>query len=78
MSRQYWKPGNMLYPLPAVMVSCQREGEKTNIVKIETLFIPGKDWHELFDCELVGKCCGGRYPADTQPGCSGGRQACRI
>ncbi|MCD7762755.1 MAG: flavin reductase family protein [Lachnospiraceae bacterium] len=24
MSRQNWKPGNMLYPLPAVMVSCAR------------------------------------------------------
>lgn len=34
MSRQYWKPGNMLYPLPAVMVSCQREGEKPNIITL--------------------------------------------
>ena len=24
MSKQIWKPGNMLYPLPAVMVSCGR------------------------------------------------------
>ena len=23
MAKQNWKPGNMLYPLPAVMVSCQ-------------------------------------------------------
>ena len=23
MAKQYFKPGNMLYPLPAVMVSCQ-------------------------------------------------------
>ena len=28
MSKQTWKPGNMLYPVPAVMVSCRREGEK--------------------------------------------------
>ncbi len=28
------KPGNMLYPLPAVMVSCGRKGEKPNIVTI--------------------------------------------
>ncbi|MBD8939233.1 MAG: flavin reductase family protein, partial [Lachnospiraceae bacterium] len=28
MAKQIWKPGNMIYPLPAVMVSCQREGEK--------------------------------------------------
>ncbi|MBT9776099.1 flavin reductase family protein [Clostridium sp. MCC353] len=32
MAKQYWKPGNMLYPVPAVMVSCQREGEKPNII----------------------------------------------
>lgn len=32
MSKQYWKPGNMLYPVPAVMVSCKREGEKPNII----------------------------------------------
>ena len=29
-----WKPGNMLYPVPAAMVSCQREGEKPNILTI--------------------------------------------
>ena len=23
MAKQFWKPGNMLYPLPAVMISCQ-------------------------------------------------------
>ena len=23
MAKQNWKPGNMLYPLPAFMVSCQ-------------------------------------------------------
>ncbi len=34
MKRQYWKPGNMLYPVPAVMVSCQREGEKPNIITV--------------------------------------------
>ena len=32
MGKQFWKPGNMLYPLPAVMVSCQRENEKPNII----------------------------------------------
>ena len=32
MVKQFWKPGNMLYPLPAVMVSCQRAGEKPNIM----------------------------------------------
>ncbi|MCD8118106.1 MAG: flavin reductase family protein [Lachnospiraceae bacterium] len=34
MSRQAWKPGNMLYPVPAVMVSCARPGEEPNIVTI--------------------------------------------
>ena len=29
-----FKPGNMLYPVPAVMVSCQRPGEKANIITI--------------------------------------------
>lgn len=33
-SKVEWKPGNMLYPVPAVMVSCQREGEKPNIITI--------------------------------------------
>lgn len=34
MARQYWKGGNMLYPVPAVMVSCQKEGEKPNIITV--------------------------------------------
>ena len=34
MSKELWKPGNMLYPVPAVMVSCGREGEKPNIITI--------------------------------------------
>lgn len=34
MKKQEWRPGNMLYPLPAVMVSCQREGEKPNIITL--------------------------------------------
>lgn len=34
MSKQNWKPGNMLYPVPAVMVSCKRPGEKTNIITV--------------------------------------------
>ena len=34
MPKQYWKPGNMLYPVPAVMVTCQRTGEKPNIITI--------------------------------------------
>lgn len=34
MGKQYFKPGNMLYPVPAVMVSCKREGEKPNIITV--------------------------------------------
>lgn len=33
-SRIDFKPGNMLYPVPAVMVSCQRPGEKANIITL--------------------------------------------
>lgn len=34
MAKQVWKPGNMLYPVPAVMVSCARKGEKPNIITV--------------------------------------------
>lgn len=34
MKKQQWKPGNMLYPLPAVMVSCAREGGRPNIITL--------------------------------------------
>lgn len=34
MKRQNWKAGNMLYPVPAVMVSCGRTGEKPNIITV--------------------------------------------
>ena len=33
-SKQLWKPGNMLYPVPAVMVSCARNGERPNIITV--------------------------------------------
>lgn len=32
--KQIWRPGNMLYPLPAVMLSCGRPGEKPNIITV--------------------------------------------
>ncbi len=32
MAKQHWRGGNMLYPVPAVMVSCQRPGERPNII----------------------------------------------
>lgn len=34
MSRQQWKPGNMLYPVPAIMVTCKRQGERPNIITV--------------------------------------------
>lgn len=34
MKKQEWKPGNMLYPVPAVMVSCGREKEIPNIITV--------------------------------------------
>lgn len=34
MKKQEWKPGNMLYPVPVVMVSCARKGEKPNIITV--------------------------------------------
>lgn len=32
MAKEIWKPGNMLYPVPAVMVSCAKE--KPNIITV--------------------------------------------
>lgn len=34
MGKQFWQPGNMLYPVPVVMVSCQRMGEVPNIITV--------------------------------------------
>lgn len=34
MAKQTWKAGNMLYPVPPVMVSCKRPGEKANIITV--------------------------------------------
>lgn len=34
MAKQTWKPGNMLYPLPAVMVSVRGKDGKDNIITV--------------------------------------------
>ena len=34
MAKIQWKPGNMLYPLPAVMVSCADGGGNSNILTV--------------------------------------------
>ena len=33
-STQVWRGGNMLYPVPAVMVSCARKGERPDIITV--------------------------------------------
>lgn len=32
MARQYWRPSNMLYPIPAVMISCADEDGRSNVM----------------------------------------------
>ncbi len=34
MAKQHWKPGTMVYPIPAVMVSCGSSPENYNIITI--------------------------------------------
>jgi flavin reductase (DIM6/NTAB) family NADH-FMN oxidoreductase RutF len=34
LKKLQWKPSTLLYPAPAVMVTCQRPGEKPNIITI--------------------------------------------
>ncbi|MBQ7919710.1 MAG: flavin reductase family protein [Lachnospiraceae bacterium] len=34
MSKELWKPGNMLYPLPVVMISVADKGGKANIITV--------------------------------------------
>jgi len=33
-NKESWKPGNMIYPLPAVMVSCANKEQQANIITI--------------------------------------------
>lgn len=34
MTKQMWKPGTLLYPVPAVMVSCRNSEDKNNIITV--------------------------------------------
>ena len=34
MAKQSWKPGNMLYPVPAVLVSCRNKEGKDYVLTI--------------------------------------------
>ncbi len=34
MAKEVWRAGNMLYPLPAVMISCKTKEERPNIITV--------------------------------------------
>lgn len=34
MEKEFWRPGNMLYPIPAVMISCGSETHRPNIITV--------------------------------------------
>ena len=46
MAKQTWKPGNMLYPLPAVMVSVTDGEGNDNIITVAWLApcVPTRQW----------------------------------
>ena len=46
MAKQTWKPGNMLYPLPAVMVSVTDGEGNDNIITVRGLApcVPTRQW----------------------------------
>ena len=43
MGKQVWKPGTMLYPVPAVMVSCGDFDGESNIITIAWTGIVNSD-----------------------------------
>lgn len=47
MAKQQWKPGNMLYPLPAVMVSVRDNEGKDNIITVawQVRCVPTRRWY---------------------------------
>ena len=59
MSKQSWKPGNMLYPLPVVMVSCKDILEaakeyKADLIGLSGLITPSLD-EMIFVAEQMEK-----------------------
>ena len=34
MAKEIWRAGNMLYPVPAVLVSCQNKAGESNLITI--------------------------------------------
>ena len=47
MAKQIWKPGNMLYPLPAVMVSTADKSGKSNIITVYISVRPERYSYDL-------------------------------
>lgn len=43
MAKQIWKPGNMLYPLPVVMLSCADREGRPNIITVAWAGTTGSD-----------------------------------
>ena len=41
MGKELWKPGNMVYPLPAVMVSCADKEGHDNCMDRDNLYKSG-------------------------------------
>jgi hypothetical protein len=47
MGKELWKPGNMLYPLPAVMVSLADQEGHPNIITLAWVeqYVPIRPWY---------------------------------
>ena len=41
MAKQIWKAGNMVYPLPAVMVTC-RDKDGNDDIDLKRVYVEGK------------------------------------
>ncbi len=37
MAKQNWKPGNMVYPLPAALISCGSNPDESNVLTVSWL-----------------------------------------
>lgn len=50
MAKEIWRPGNMLYPLPAVMVSCKLPDERPNIITVASVTLEGHQNDVVINC----------------------------
>ena len=48
MAKEIWKAGNMLYPVPAVLVSCQNKAGESNMLTIAWTGTVCSDPHALY------------------------------